>query len=107
MDRRLRRSDLPVDPVALARFPIGKILVHDLRRCPIVGSERAAASKSKPIRSFGGKTQRNASLYLACGHAYVYFVYGMYYCLNISTEKPGIGAGVLFRALEPQHHGVP
>ena len=51
--------------------------------------------------AFGGKAQRNASLYLARGHAYVYFVYGMYYCLNISSEKPGIGAGVLFRALEP------
>ena len=51
--------------------------------------------------AFGGKAQKNASLYLERGHAYVYFVYGMYYCLNISSEKPGIGAGVLFRALEP------
>jgi DNA-3-methyladenine glycosylase len=51
--------------------------------------------------AFGGKTKRNASLYLARGHAYVYFIYGMYYCLNVSSERAGIGAGVLVRALEP------
>jgi DNA-3-methyladenine glycosylase len=104
MDRRIRRSDLPVDIVALARFLIGKILVHELRGQRTSG--RIVEVEAYPVddpagHAFSGKTQRNASLYLARGHAYVYFVYGMYYCLNISSEKPGIGAGVLFRALEP------
>jgi DNA-3-methyladenine glycosylase len=51
--------------------------------------------------AFRGRTPRNASLYLARGHAYVYFVYGMYYCMNVSSERAGVGAGVLLRALEP------
>jgi DNA-3-methyladenine glycosylase len=51
--------------------------------------------------AFRGKRRRNAALYLAPGHAYVYFVYGMYYCLNVSSERSGVGAGVLLRALEP------
>ena len=41
------------------------------------------------------------SLFLQRGHAYVYFVYGCWYALNVSGERPGIGAGVLLRALEP------
>jgi DNA-3-methyladenine glycosylase len=104
MDRRLRRSDLPVDTVALARFLVDKILVHDLRGQRTSGHivEVEAYPVGDPAgHTFGGKMQRNASLYLARGHAYVYFVYGMYYCLNISSEKPGIGACVLLRALEP------
>ena len=85
MDRRLRRSDLPVDTVALARFLIGKILVHDLRGQRTSG--RVVEVEAYPVgdpagHAFGGKAQRNASLYLTRGHAYVYFVYGMYYCLR-------------------------
>src|ERR1700682_2827743 len=46
-------------------------------------------------------TPRNRSLFLERGHAYVYFVYGCWYMMNVSSEGPGIGAGVLLRALEP------
>ena len=45
--------------------------------------------------------QRNNSLFLERGHAYVYFVYGCWFAINVSGESPGIGAGVLLRALEP------
>src|SRR5450432_3244089 len=51
--------------------------------------------------SFRGRTSRNKSLFLERGHAYVYFIYGMWYCLNVSAEHEGIGEGVLLRALEP------
>lgn len=50
---------------------------------------------------FRGQTARNHSLFLGSGFAYVYFIYGVSYMLNVSSEEPGVGAGVLFRALEP------
>ena len=46
-------------------------------------------------------TRRNRSLFLERGHAYVYLAYGISYMLNVSSETPGTGAGVLIRALEP------
>ena len=51
--------------------------------------------------AFPGKTARNAVLFGPPGHAYVYFIYGMYFCLNVSCEREGRAGGVLFRALEP------
>src|SRR5581483_3413918 len=50
---------------------------------------------------YRGMTRRNRSLFLERGHAYVYLAYGSSYMLNVSSEKPGIGAGVLIRAIEP------
>jgi hypothetical protein len=51
-------------------------------------------------------TRRNRSLFLERGHAYIYLAYGSSYMLNVSSEMPGIGAGVLIRALEPLE-GIP
>jgi DNA-3-methyladenine glycosylase len=56
--------------------------------------------------SFRGPTNRNRSLFLERGHAYVYFIYGNWFSLNVSGEVAGVGAGVLLRALEPLE-GVP
>ena len=50
---------------------------------------------------FKGKTNRNASLFLERGHAYVYFIYGCWFSLNVSAGRAGVGTGVLLRALEP------
>jgi DNA-3-methyladenine glycosylase len=51
--------------------------------------------------AYRGMTQRNRALFLERGRAYVYLAYGVSYMLNVSSETPGIGAGVLIRALEP------
>ena len=51
--------------------------------------------------AYRGMTRRNRSLFLERGHAYIYLAYGSSYMLNVSSEPPGIGAGVLIRALEP------
>jgi DNA-3-methyladenine glycosylase len=51
--------------------------------------------------AYHGRTARNQSLFLGRGFAYVYFIYGTSYMLNVTTEEPGVGAGVLLRAIEP------
>lgn len=51
--------------------------------------------------TFRGPSARNASMFKAAGHAYVYFIYGMHYCLNIVVGASDFGAGVLIRAVEP------
>lgn len=51
--------------------------------------------------TFRGPSVRNASMFKAAGHAYVYFIYGMHYCLNIVAGSSDFGAGVLIRAVEP------
>ena len=102
--RRLRRSELPADTVRLARYLIGKTLVHDLPHARLSGrivETEAYVVGDAAGHAFRGPTPRNRSLFLERGRAYVYFVYGSSYMLNVSSELPGIGAGVLLRALEP------
>jgi DNA-3-methyladenine glycosylase len=100
----LSRSELPVDTVKLARYLIGKTLVYDSARGRMSGrivETEAYVVGDAAAHSFIGRTPRNRSLFLERGHAYVYFIYGMWYCLNVSGEVAGVGAGVLLRALEP------
>ncbi len=102
--RRLHRAELPSDTVQLARFLIGKTLVHDGAKGRMSGrivETEAYVVGDASGHAFRGQTRRNRSLFLRRGHAYVYFVYGCWYMLNVSSESPGIGAGVLLRALEP------
>jgi DNA-3-methyladenine glycosylase len=102
--RRLRRDDLPAETVALARFLIGRILVHDSKdgrtSGRIVETEAYVVGDASG-HAYRGETRRNRSLFLDRGHAYVYFIYGCWFCLNVSSEFTGIGAGVLLRAVEP------
>jgi len=102
--RRLRRSELPADTVALARYLIGKTLVHEApegRTSGRIVETEAYVVGDAAAHAFRGQTARNRSLFLRRGHAYVYFIYGAAYLLNVSSERAGIGAGVLLRALEP------
>lgn len=51
--------------------------------------------------TFHGRSERNRAMFGPAGHAYIYFTYGMHYCLNITAAAEGFGAGVLIRAVEP------
>jgi DNA-3-methyladenine glycosylase len=102
--RRLRRSELPVDTVELARFLIGKTLVRDLPHVRLSGrivETEAYIVGDKACHAFRGMTPRNRTLFGERGHAYVYFIYGNHYMLNISGQREGIGEGILLRGLEP------
>jgi DNA-3-methyladenine glycosylase len=102
--KRLRRQNLPVDTVELARYLIGKTLVHDLPAGRLSG--RIVETEAYPPgdaagRAFRGKTPGNQSLFLGRGYCHIYFTYGSSFMVNVASEEPGIGAGVLLRALEP------
>ena len=102
--RRHRRAELPSGTVDLARYLIGKVLVHDLpggRLCGRIVETEAYVVGDAAAHAFRGMTPRNRSLFLERGHAYIYFVYGCWYMMNVSSERPGVGAGVLLRALQP------
>ena len=102
--RRLSRADLPVDTAEMARYLIGKTIVRNVGRSRISG--RIVETEAYPPgdssgHGYRGQTARNHSLFLGRGFAYVYSIYGVSYMLNVSAEEPGVGAGVLLRALEP------
>jgi DNA-3-methyladenine glycosylase len=102
--RRLARDELPINTVKLARFLIGKTLVHDLPRVRLAGrivETEAYVTGDAASHTFRGLTVRNRPLFGERGHAYVYFIYGNHYMLNVSSQREGIGEGVLLRAIEP------
>jgi DNA-3-methyladenine glycosylase len=102
--RRLRRSDLPHETIRLARALIGKTLVHETPEGRL--AVRIVETEAYPVgdragHAFVGQTRRNATLFRAFGHAYVYLGYGVSWLINVSAEGHGVGAGVLLRAGEP------
>ena len=102
--RRLRRTELPSDTVDLARFLIGRVVVHDLPTGRLSGRivETEAYPPGDPAgHHFRGPTPRIRSMYLAPGHAYIFFNYGAHFMLNVVSEPAGIAAAILIRALEP------
>jgi DNA-3-methyladenine glycosylase len=105
--RRLAREELPVDTIEMARWLIGKTLVHDLpgeagtvRLAGRIVETEAYLPGDAASHSFRGPTARNRSMYLRPGHAYVYIAYGVWPALNVSSETEGVGAAVLLRSLE-------
>jgi len=102
--RRLLRADVPVDTVKLARYLIGKVIVHDTANGRLSG--RIVETEAYPVgdaasHAFRGMTPRNRILFLERGHAYVYLAYGVSFLLNVTSERAGVGAGVLLRSIEP------
>ena len=102
--RPLSRAGLPTDTVELARYLIGKTVVRKVGRNRMSGrivETEAYPPGDRSGHAYRGRTGRNQTLFLGTGFAYVYFIYGTSYMLNVSAEEPGVGAGVLLRGLEP------
>lgn len=104
--RVLDRAEIPADTAQFARFLIGKMLVRVLAEGVAAGRivETEAYGIGDPAgHAYNGITPRNRALFVERGHAYVYLAYGTSFMLNVSSEAPGVGAGVLIRAIEPTH----
>jgi DNA-3-methyladenine glycosylase len=103
--RKLRRADLPSPTLELARFLIGKLLIRRLDDGTVLSGrivETEAYGIDDPAsHAYRGLTKRNRAMFEEHAHLYVYLIYGTSYCLNVSTEGPGIGAAVLIRAADP------
>jgi DNA-3-methyladenine glycosylase len=93
------------DPRRVARALLGKVLIRKTPRGIVAGriveTEAYLGENDAAAHSAAGQTARNAVLFGPPGHAYVYFIYGSHYCLNVSCLPSGTAGGVLFRALEP------
>jgi DNA-3-methyladenine glycosylase len=87
--------------VEVARECLGKVLVHGSAAGRIVEVEAYLGLEDRAAHASRGITERTRVLYGPPGHAYVYFIYGMYDCLNFVAEPDGTPGGILIRALEP------
>lgn len=105
VSKPLARRFYSRSPDAVGRELLGKVLVRRFERHRLSGRivevEAYFGQDDPAAHSAAGKTDRNAVLFGPPGHAYVYFIYGMYSCLNVSCEPEGQAGCVLLRALEP------
>jgi DNA-3-methyladenine glycosylase len=85
----------------VARDCLGKILIHGSAAGRIVETEAYLGVDDRAAHAWRGITNRTRILFGPAGHAYVYFIYGMYECLNFTAEDEGNAGSVLIRALEP------
>jgi DNA-3-methyladenine glycosylase len=97
----LKREFYDRPTVAVARDLLGKVLVHGSAAGIIVETEAYLGGDDVAAHSARGITDRTRVIFGPPGHAYVYFIYGMYECLNIVAEPAGQPGCVLIRALEP------
>ena len=103
--QKLPRQFYDRDTTLVARELLGKLLVHQaggvIRVGKIVETEAYLGEHDLAAHSSKGRTRRTEIMFGPPGYAYVYFIYGMYYCVNVVTERAGHASAVLLRAVEP------
>lgn len=105
----LKRAFFEAPPERVARRLLGKVLARRTRAGWLAGRIVEVEAYLGPHRqpadpaahTHRGPTPRNQVLFGPAGHAYVYSIYGLYFCMNVSCEREGRAGGVLIRALEP------
>jgi DNA-3-methyladenine glycosylase len=103
--RALDRSFFGRNPRVVGRQLLGKVLVRGTGKLALAGRivevEAYLGENDPAAHAYAGNTARTSVLFGPPGYAYVYFIYGNHYCLNVSCEREGKAGSVLFRALEP------
>lgn len=106
--KRLKRPFFNRPTLLVAEELIGKVLVFRDHHGIITETEAYIGFDDPASHAFRGETPRTKIMFGKAGFSYVYLIYGMYYCLNIVTEKEGFPAGVLIRGIklldEPRIH---
>jgi len=103
--RKLPRSFYDRKTIVVAKELLGKFLVHKSRGIQRIGriveTEAYLGPHDLAAHSARGLTERNKVMFGPPGRAYVYFIYGIYFCMNVVTEREGHASAVLLRAIEP------
>lgn len=103
--KKLTRSFFNRNTVKVAKDLIGKVLVYKEKKGVtkegVIIETEAYRENDEACHAFGGETPRTRVMFGEPGRSYVYFIYGMYYCLNIITESKGKGCAVLIRKVLP------
>ncbi len=97
-------AELPHETFALARALIGTLLIRSYEGETLAGrivETEAYVQEDPASHAFRGPTRRNRAMFGPPLHAYVYFIYGVNWCLNVTSEGAGTGSAVLVRACEP------
>lgn len=103
---KLEKSFFLVDGIDLAKALLGKVIVrkinNNILKARIVETEAYMGAIDKAAHSYNNlRTKRTEPMFLEGGHIYIYLIYGMYYCFNISANKKDIPEAILIRGVEP------